>query len=67
DAARARGRVGGRPRALSDDDIIAAHAMLADASITTREVASRLGVSVSTLYKHIPAARAVVTRQEPAE
>ncbi|MCP4304395.1 MAG: recombinase family protein, partial [bacterium] len=47
DAARARGRVGGRPRALSDDDIIAAHAMLADASITTREVASRLGVSVS--------------------
>ncbi len=67
DAARARGRVGGRPRALSDDDIIAAHAMLADASITTREVASRLGVSVSTLYKHIPAARAVVTGQEPAE
>ena len=67
DAARARGRVGGRPPALSDDDIAAARALLADGSITTREVAKRLGVSVSTVYKHIPAARAVVTRQEPAE
>jgi DNA invertase Pin-like site-specific DNA recombinase len=67
DAARARGRVGGRPRSLSDDDLAAARAMLADPSITTKEVAKRLGVSVSTLYKHIPAARAVVTRQEPAE
>ena len=67
DAARARGRVGGRPPALSDDDIAAARALLTDSSITTREVAKRLGISVSTLYKHIPAARAVVTRQEPAE
>ncbi len=67
DAARSRGRVGGRPRALSDDDLDAARALLADPSITTKEVAKRLGVSVSTLYKHIPAARAVVTHQEPAE
>lgn len=67
DAARARGRVGGRPPAMSDDDIAVARALLADGSITTREVAKRLGVSVSTLYKHIPAARAVVTRREPAE
>jgi len=67
DAARARGRVGGRPRSLSEDDIAAARAMLADPSITTKEVAKRLGVSVSTLYKHIPAARAVVTYGQPAE
>lgn len=67
DAARARGRVGGRPRALSDKDIAVAHALLADPAITTRDVAKRLGVSVSTLYKHIPAARAVITRREPAE
>ena len=67
DAARARGRVGGRPRSLSEDDIAAARAMLADPSITTKEVAKRLGVSVSTLYKHIPAARAVVTHGQPAE
>lgn len=67
DAARARGRIGGRPRALSDKDLAVAHALLADGSITIRDVAKRLGVSVSTLYKHIPAARAVVTRREPAE
>jgi DNA invertase Pin-like site-specific DNA recombinase len=67
DAARARGRVGGRPKALSEADLHAARALLADPDITTRQIAVRLGVSLSTLYKHIPAARAVVTRGEPAE
>jgi DNA invertase Pin-like site-specific DNA recombinase len=66
-AARARGRVGGRPKALSENDLAAARALLSDPSITTRQVAERLGVSLSTLYKHIPAARAVITRGEPAE
>ena len=65
-AARARGRVGGRPKALDDSDLAVARALLSDPNITTKEVAERLGVSVSTLYKHIPAARAVVTNQEPA-
>ncbi len=64
-AARDRGRVGGRPPALTTVDIAAAKALLADPTITTKEVARRMGVSVSTLYKHIPAARATVTRQEP--
>ncbi|MFP1631956.1 recombinase family protein [Zhengella sp. ZM62] len=67
DAARAKGRVGGRPRALSEEDKIVARALLADSKLSTKDVAKRLGVSVSTLYKHIPAARAVVTRGEPAE
>jgi DNA invertase Pin-like site-specific DNA recombinase len=67
EAARARGRVGGRPRALSETDLAAARALLADPAITTKQIAERLGVSLSTLYKHIPAARAVVTRGEPAE
>jgi len=66
-AARERGRVGGRPKALSENDLSVARALLADPAITTRQVAERLGVSVSTLYKHFPAARAVVTRGEPAE
>ncbi len=64
-AARDRGRVGGRPPALTTADIAAAKALLTDPTITTKEVARRMGVSVSTLYKHIPAARATVTRQEP--
>lgn len=65
-AARERGRAVGRPRAMKDADIAAAKALLADPAITTKDVARRLGVSVSTLYKHLPAARATITRQEPA-
>jgi polar amino acid transport system substrate-binding protein len=30
------------------------------------EVARRIGVSVSTLYKYLPAARATITHKEPA-
>jgi DNA invertase Pin-like site-specific DNA recombinase len=66
-AARSRGKVGGRPPAMNAEDIEVATALLADPSITSRKVAERLGVSVSTLYKHIPAARSVITRGEPAE
>lgn len=57
-AARARGKVGGRPPALRESDITAAKAMLADQCIPVKDIAQRLGVSVSTLYKHVPAARA---------
>lgn len=57
-SARERGRIGGRPRLLSDKDLQAAKALLKDSSITVAEVAKRLGVSISTLYNHLPAARA---------
>lgn len=67
DAARQRGRKGGRPPSMTEADKIAAKALLADPEITVAEVAKRMGVSVATLYKHIPAARATVTRGEPAE
>jgi DNA invertase Pin-like site-specific DNA recombinase len=65
-AARARGRVGGRPPAMTAGDIAVAKTLLANSEISVKEIARRQGVSVSTLYKHIPAARATVTRQEPA-
>lgn len=58
DAARSGGKVGGRPRKLTDADIRAAKAMLADNTITVGEVARRLKVAPSTLYNHLPAARA---------
>ncbi len=57
DAARARGRVGGRPPSLSAKDIAAAKAMLKDPEITVTEVAKRLKVAPSTLYRHIPGGR----------
>jgi DNA invertase Pin-like site-specific DNA recombinase len=58
DAAKARGRRGGRPRKLTEKDLTAARAMLGEASITVEDVAKRLGVSPATLYRHLPAARA---------
>jgi len=58
DAARARGRKGGRPPKLKESDLKAARAMLADKSITVEEVAKHLRVSPATLYRHLPAARA---------
>jgi len=56
-AARARGRVSGRPPALSKDDLVMARAMLRDPDITVKQIAAHFGVAPSTLYKHLPAAR----------
>ena len=56
-AARARGRLGGRPPALKAKDLAAAKAMLKDPEITVAGVARRLGVAASTLYRHLPRAR----------
>jgi DNA invertase Pin-like site-specific DNA recombinase len=64
DAARARGRKGGRPPKLKESDLKAARAMLADKSITVEEVAKHLRVSPATLYRHLPAARAQGTEKE---
>jgi len=56
-AARRIGRTGGRPPKLTDDDIEAAKAMLANPDIGVTQIAHRLGVSPATLYRYIPAAR----------
>jgi len=53
-AAKARGRVGGRPRSLSEKDLAAARALLAKPEITVAEVAERLGTSPATLYRYLP-------------
>lgn len=57
DAARFRGRVGGRPVALDDSAVIVASALLRDPSIPIREVARRVGVSRATLYSYFPGGR----------
>lgn len=60
DAARARGRRGGRPPALKPRDLKEARALLADPEITVEQVAARLKVSASTLYRHLPGGRGAV-------
>jgi len=62
EAARARGRTGGRPPALSQQDLAAAKTMLTDDAITVEEVARRLQVAPSTLYRHLPGGRGGIER-----
>ena len=59
-AARARGRTGGRPPSLSETDLVQARALLKDPEITVDQVAKRLGVAASTLYRHLPGGRGAV-------
>lgn len=56
-SARARGRFGGRPKRLSEEDLAVAKAMLSDPKITVEQVAERLGVAASTLYRYLPGGR----------
>ena len=57
-AALARGRKGGRPRKLSEDDLDVARALLAAGTISVADIAKRLGVNRDTLYSYFPRARA---------
>jgi DNA invertase Pin-like site-specific DNA recombinase len=59
-AARRRGRLGGRPPALTGQDLAEAKALLRDPDITVEQVAKRLGVAPSTLYRHLPGGRSAV-------
>ena len=52
-AAKARGRLGGRPTKLSTQQIGHAKLLLADPTISGAEVAQTLGVARSTLYRSI--------------
>jgi DNA invertase Pin-like site-specific DNA recombinase len=59
-AAAARGRRGGRPPAIDEAKLRAAKAMLASNSMTASEVARQIGVSPSTLYRHLPGGRSAI-------
>ncbi len=60
-AARARGRLGGRKPSLSADSLDTARGLMADPLLTMGEIASRLGVSRTTLYRTLGRVRAVPT------
>jgi DNA invertase Pin-like site-specific DNA recombinase len=52
-AARARGRLGGRPSSVTAEKLAAAEAMR-ERQHSMREIAAALGVSRATLYRHLP-------------
>jgi DNA invertase Pin-like site-specific DNA recombinase len=52
-AARARGRLGGRPRKMTKETLRMAMAAMADSTSNTREVARRLGMTTTTLYEYV--------------
>jgi len=52
-AARERGRVGGRPRALSEEDIPELQALMKDPDVSAADICDRFGVSKATLYRYV--------------
>jgi DNA invertase Pin-like site-specific DNA recombinase len=52
-AARARGRVGGRPRKMTATVLTMAMTALADPRNEAKEVAQRLGITTTTLYTYV--------------
>jgi DNA invertase Pin-like site-specific DNA recombinase len=56
-AAKENGRIGGRPSALKEKDIAIAKTLLQDPSITVENVAKRMQVAPSTLYRYFQGGR----------
>jgi len=56
EAARLRGRIGGRRRVMTDGKIESAQQLLAS-GMPPKEVARNLGISIPTLYRWLPASR----------
>lgn len=54
-AARAKGRIGGRPRRMTEDKINAVRELLATGT-AVKDAAAAVGVSVPTLYRWLPGA-----------
>lgn len=52
-AARSRGRQGGRPRRLDEKKIKMLQTLYADKSNSVEEILTTLGISKSTLYRHV--------------
>jgi DNA invertase Pin-like site-specific DNA recombinase len=52
-AARRKGRKGGRPLALTAQDIAAARGLMQADTLLVRDVARRMGISVATLYRRV--------------
>jgi DNA invertase Pin-like site-specific DNA recombinase len=63
EAARARGRIGGRRKKLSDAEVEAGRALLLNTETPIAEIAHQLGVALSTFYAYFPASKAQRTQR----
>jgi DNA invertase Pin-like site-specific DNA recombinase len=52
-AARSRGRVGGRPKALTSKEIQMLKTMAADKSLTVSDICNTLGIGRTTFYRYV--------------
>jgi DNA invertase Pin-like site-specific DNA recombinase len=59
-AAKEHGRTGGRPSALKEKDLAVARTLLQDARITVEDVAKRMQVAPSTLYRYFQGGRSAI-------
>ncbi|KQP46675.1 hypothetical protein ASF31_05565 [Brevundimonas sp. Leaf280] len=59
-AAIARGRLGGRPKAMDETKLKIAKALMADDQLSMSEIARQVGVAPSTLYRTVPGGRGSV-------
>lgn len=66
EAARARGRMGGRPKAMDEARIRNARSLMADPANSVDDVCKILGVSRSTLYKYLREGRGGNGRDRPS-
>ena len=62
-AAKQNGRIGGRPSALKEKDLAVARTLLQDSSITVEDVAKRMQVAPSTLYRYFQGGRSAITNE----
>ena len=62
-AAKQNGRIGGRPSALKEKDLAVARTLLQDSSITVEDVAKRMQVAPSTLYRYFQGGRSAITNK----
>jgi DNA invertase Pin-like site-specific DNA recombinase len=52
-AARERGRTGGRPPALDEDDIPQVQSLVQNPDVSTRQICERFDISKATLYRYV--------------
>lgn len=56
-SARAKGRLGGRPRKFTDAKLQACKALLADGSLTVAQISKEVGISEASIWRYFPKAK----------